>query len=66
MPYRFVTVSGAAVVDEDADAGLRRAIAVRYLGEEMGTAYIEATGDEDAVTLRIRPEKWRTTDYSKM
>lgn len=66
MPYRFVTVSGAAVVDDGADPELRRALAVRYLGAELGAAYMAATEGEDAVTLRIRPERWRTTDYSKM
>ncbi len=66
LPYRFVTVSGPAGVDDGADSELRRALAYRYLGSEMGDAYVDATDGDDAVTLRIRPERWRTTDYSKM
>lgn len=66
MPYQFVTVSGPAVVDDGADRELRREMAARYLGAELADAYIEATEGEDSVTVRIRPQRWRTTDYSKM
>jgi PPOX class probable F420-dependent enzyme len=66
LPYRYVTVSGNAVVDDSADRELRRRLAHRYLGPELGDVYLEATDGDDAVTVRIRPERWRTTDYSKM
>ena len=66
MPYAFVTVSGPVTVADDATRELRLAMATRYLGDEMGAMYVEATDGEDAVTLRITPERWRTTDYAKL
>ena len=39
-----------------------------YLGREMGDGYIEATrsgGDEDNILVKMRPERWLTTDYGK-
>jgi PPOX class probable F420-dependent enzyme len=67
LPYRYVVVSGPAVVEDSADEDVRRALAHRYMGAELGDAYIAATEGESAgaVTLRIRPERWHTTDYSK-
>ena len=67
MPYKFVTVGGPAVVDDEpADRDLRVRLARRYLGPELGDLYIEATEGEDAVVMRIRTEWWATTDYSKL
>ena len=46
-----------------------RPMAHRYLGQESGDAYINATGGEagrgDSVVIRMRPERWLTTDYAK-
>lgn len=67
-PYQYVSVEGPVVaVEEHADEAERRAIAERYLGAEMGALYLEATADTaaDEVTVRIRPERWRTVDYNK-
>jgi PPOX class probable F420-dependent enzyme len=66
LPYRYVTISGPAVVEDTVDQEMRRALAHRYLGPELGDTYIAATEGEDSVTLRIRPERWHTTDYTKM
>lgn len=65
LPYRFVTVEGPAEVTDDADPELRRALAHKYLGPELGDAYLESTEDGETVTITIRPERWRTTDYGK-
>ena len=42
-------------------------MARRYLGPELGDAYIEATSDsEDAlVAVRMLPDRWRSIDYTK-
>jgi PPOX class probable F420-dependent enzyme len=66
LPYAYVTVAGPALVDDGADRDLRVRLAHRYLGPELGDAYVDATEGEDAVTMRIRPERWATTDYSKL
>src|SRR5688572_5155387 len=41
----------------------------RYLGKKMGDRYVEETRNlpthSDNVLVRMRPERWLTTDYSK-
>jgi nitroimidazol reductase NimA-like FMN-containing flavoprotein (pyridoxamine 5'-phosphate oxidase superfamily) len=69
-PYKYVTVEGPVVAIEPAVmARDERPMAHRYLGQEMGEAYLAATGGEDArgdnVLVRLRPERWLTVDYSK-
>jgi PPOX class probable F420-dependent enzyme len=66
-PYQYVSVEGPATIEPGADPEQRRAIARRYLGDELGDAYVEATAGETAgmVTVRLRPERWLTVDYRK-
>lgn len=57
MPYYAVMVQGEAVIgpgfsDEDS---LR--LAVRYLGEDVGSAYAARTDAEESISLTIRPRK---------
>jgi PPOX class probable F420-dependent enzyme len=67
-PYQYVTVEGPVTVQPGVDADERRAIAHRYLGAELGDAYIAGTeeGVAGSVTVRLRPERWLTVDYGKM
>jgi hypothetical protein len=44
---------------------LQRALAHEYLGEEIGDAYLEARAGAETVTITLRPQRWRTTDYGK-
>jgi PPOX class probable F420-dependent enzyme len=68
-PYQYVVVEGPVDVDERIDADLRRDIAYRYLGRELGDLYIETTENEaeaqDSVVVRLTPDRWRTTDFNK-
>lgn len=69
-PYKYVTVEGpAAIVPLNDDAFVRR-VAHRYLGDQMGDYYVQATAAERArsgeVLLRITPKRWLTVDYTKM
>jgi PPOX class probable F420-dependent enzyme len=66
-PYKYVVVEGPVTVDEDFDESVRHELAYRYLGQEVGDMYLAATAGEAAsgVTVRLTPERWRTTDYSK-
>ena len=47
-----------------------RAMAIRYLGPEMGEMYLAMTADdrarEPSVLVEMRPERWRSVDYRKM
>jgi PPOX class probable F420-dependent enzyme len=66
-PYKYVTVEGPVTEVEAADPGTRRAMAHRYLGPELGDAYVEATAEEnaDGRVYRMAPERWFTVDYGK-
>lgn len=66
-PYRYVSVEGPVThvgrADRDRDV---RPLAFRYLGEELGERYLEATADsEESLVVRMRPERWLTVDYGK-
>jgi PPOX class probable F420-dependent enzyme len=67
-PYQYVVVEGPVTLTDGVDPEWRRGLARRYLGETLGDAYIESTTEEErtAVTVRLSPQKWRTTDYSKL
>ena len=68
-PYKYVSVEGPITAIETPDLERdERPMAHRYLGEESGNAYIESTraeGDVDSILVKMRPERWLTTDYSK-
>jgi nitroimidazol reductase NimA-like FMN-containing flavoprotein (pyridoxamine 5'-phosphate oxidase superfamily) len=64
-PYRYVAVSGAVAAVVAADDAEARAIAVRYLGEEEGNAFADEHLTDDSVIIRMRPQQWLSTDYSK-
>jgi PPOX class probable F420-dependent enzyme len=67
-PYTYVVVEGPVAISDGVDSDWRRGVARRYLGDEMGDAYIESNRGEEAtaVTVRLTPERWRTTDYNKL
>ena len=67
-PYKYVSVEGAATFGEpDFDRDIR-SMAYRYLGEQMGDLYLQATADERAanVLVTVTPERWLSVDYTKM
>ena len=41
------------------------AMAQRYLGDEQGHKYAEASNVANEIRVRIAPEKWLAVDYSK-
>jgi nitroimidazol reductase NimA-like FMN-containing flavoprotein (pyridoxamine 5'-phosphate oxidase superfamily) len=69
-PYKYVSVEGVIISTEAADIECDlRPLACRYLGKEKGDRYVEETRNlpthSDNVLVRMRPERWLTTDYSK-
>lgn len=69
-PYKYASVEGPIVSTEAADIERDlRPLARRYLGKEGGDRYVEETRNlpthADNVLIRMRPERWLTTDYSK-
>jgi uncharacterized protein len=67
-PYKYVSIEGPIVGRETPDPEKHsRAMAHRYLGKEMGDAYVAGTAGSQTSTLyTVRPERWLTVDYSKM
>jgi uncharacterized protein len=64
-PYQYVVVEGT-VVDSTSPAPLeiREAIAIHYLGEEAGRAFVKGMADQPGVLFTIRPDRWITADFS--
>jgi PPOX class probable F420-dependent enzyme len=57
VPYYAVMVQGRAQIEENPSTDLKTRLAVRYLGEEMGRAYVARGSADDSVTIRVRPTK---------
>ncbi|WP_227999456.1 pyridoxamine 5'-phosphate oxidase family protein [Nocardia australiensis] len=64
-PYRYVTAEGSVTGIEPATADTVRHIAVRYLGEREGAAFADQNLSSGSIIIRMRPERWLSTDYSK-
>ncbi|WP_327119771.1 pyridoxamine 5'-phosphate oxidase family protein [Nocardia sp. NBC_01730] len=64
-PYRYVTVEGSVTGIEPATDATVRPIAVRYLGVEAGADFAEQNTTSNSILIRMRPERWLSTDYSK-
>lgn len=64
-PYQYVVVEGT-VIDSATPAprDLREDIAIRYLGEERGRAFVEGMADQPGILFTIRPDRWITADFS--
>ncbi|MCX4091499.1 pyridoxamine 5'-phosphate oxidase family protein [Nocardia sp. alder85J] len=64
-PYRYVTAEGPVVGIDTADLETARGIADRYLGEQAGAAFLAENLGPESLIIRMRPEHWLSTDYSK-
>lgn len=69
LPPRYVSVEGPVVAIEDGTIEEATIMAQRYLGDEIGAAYVEMTrnrpeaGNESLI--RMRPERWFSGDFAK-
>lgn len=65
-PYRYVSVEGPLVAEEELDAAERLAMARRYLGTAGGDRYVASNPDPQHknVAFRMRPEHWLSQDQS--
>ena len=57
VPYLAAMVRGKAQIEEALSDEQRQKLAFRYLGEEMGRAYLKSTEGGSSVTIRLRPDK---------
>jgi PPOX class probable F420-dependent enzyme len=65
VPYQYVAVEGTVVdVTKPAPADVQESIAIRYLGEEGGRAFVRSMEGVEEVMYTIRPDRWVTADFS--
>jgi len=66
-PYRYVSVEGPVVSEEELDPAERLAMARRYLGAQGGDRYVSDNPDPDGrnVAFRMRPEHWLSQNQGK-
>ena len=66
-PYRYVSVEGPVVSEEELDTAERLAMARRYLGTAGGDRYVTDNPDPGRknVAFRMRPEHWLSQDQGK-
>jgi uncharacterized protein len=64
-PYQYVVVEGTVVnTTTPAPLEVREAIAIRYLGEEGGRAFVKSLEGNPSVLFTVRPDRWITADFS--
>jgi PPOX class probable F420-dependent enzyme len=66
-PYRYVSVEGLVVSEEEPDPAERLALARRYLGVAGGDRYVADNPDPERenVAFRMRPEHWLSQDQGQ-
>jgi PPOX class probable F420-dependent enzyme len=66
-PYRYVSVEGPMVSEEELDPAERLAMARRYLGAAGGDRYVIDNPDPERenAAFRMRPERWLTQDQGE-
>lgn len=68
-PYQYVSVEGPVTIGEPDFERDARPMAYRYLGEQLGDWYLQATAGERArgtILVCLTPERWLSVDYNKM
>jgi hypothetical protein len=64
-PYQYVVVEGTVVnTTTPTPLDVREAIAIRYLGEEGGRAFVKTLEGNTSVLFTVRPDRWITADFS--
>jgi len=65
LPYQYVVVEGTVVdITTPTPVEVREAIAIRYLGEEGGRAFVSSMEGQSSALFTIRPDRWITADFS--
>jgi nitroimidazol reductase NimA-like FMN-containing flavoprotein (pyridoxamine 5'-phosphate oxidase superfamily) len=66
MPYQYVAVEGTVVdVTNPAPVDVRESIAIRYLGEDTGRAFVASLTNRQNVLFTIRPDRWFSAEISE-
>ena len=64
-PYQYVVVEGTVVeTTNPAPSDLQESIAIRYLGEDGGRAFVRSMEGVEEVLFTIRPDRWLSADFT--
>lgn len=66
MPYAYVSVECTVTDIREATDAESRHMADRYLGTEMGAAYVRANEGSVSIKVSLRTDRWLTVDYAKI
>jgi uncharacterized protein len=65
LPYQYVVVEGTVIeTTTPTPLEVREAIAIRYLGEAGGRAFVRSLAEQGSVLFTIRPDRWLSADFS--
>ena len=68
LPPKYVTIQGRVVVAAPADVARDvKPVVRKYLGAEVGDAYVDDTrpNGTDEIVVRIRPRRWYSRDFGR-
>ena len=68
MPPRYVTIQGRVASTEPAEIARDvKPVVRKYLGAEVGDAYVDGTrpNGTNEIVVRIRPERWYSRDFGR-
>lgn len=68
MPPKYVSIQGRVASALPADVARDvKAVVRKYLGAEVGDAYVDNTRPDgtDEIVVRIRPERWYSRDFGR-
>lgn len=63
-PYRGLEVRGRATLGKEGTKEITRRIAMRYIGPERGTSYVDMIAPADLALIRIEPGVLRAWDFA--
>ena len=64
-PYQYVVVEGTVVeTTNPAPSDLQESIAILYLGEDGGRAFVRSKEGVEEVLFTIRPDRWLSADFT--
>ena len=68
LPPKYVTIQGRVVAAAPADVARDvKPVVRKYLGAEVGDAYVDNTRPDgtDEIVVRIRPDRWYSRDFAR-
>jgi PPOX class probable F420-dependent enzyme len=65
LPYQYVVVEGTVIdTTTPAPPDVQESVAIRYLGEEGGRAFLRSMEGVEEVLFTIRPDRWLSADFT--